>query len=401
MRMSSRPRSTSRSRSSKRRIPELVGAHAVIWTTTPWTIPVNQAIAYGPELIILLFNLGRGSIARKHLVRFNPAAKTERSSFRGRLRLELMFGETKPFGSPPTTAKIVLEAIKGSDLAGAIARHPMHQLGGFFAKPRPFLPGDFVTTDAGTGLVHMAPDHGEDDFLLCKANGIDPVFAVDGGGMYRADWLWLGGQGSVINPSSTRPTGRSAPTCATAARCSPRRTTSSTAIRTAGGPRPRSSSAARRNGSSRWTSRSRLIAAAGDRARRMKGDTMLGHARRQWPDAARDRARRDRAHALGAVAKRASNRIRAMVEGRPDWVISRQRAWGVPIALYRRTARPASISSTARSTRRIVDAFKAGGVDAWFAADHQALLGETTARRLRGRSRHPRRLVRQRLTHAS
>jgi hypothetical protein len=45
----------------------------------------------------------------------------------------------------------------------------MHKLGGFFANPRPFLPGDFVTTDAGTGLVHMAPDHGEDDFLLCKA----------------------------------------------------------------------------------------------------------------------------------------------------------------------------------------------------------------------------------------
>ena len=88
---------------------------------------------------------------------------------------------------------------KGSQLAGAIARHPMHHLGGFFAKPRPFLPGDFVTTDAGTGLVHMAPDHGEDDFLLCKQYGIDPVFAVDGAGMYRADWPWLGGQGSVIN----------------------------------------------------------------------------------------------------------------------------------------------------------------------------------------------------------
>ncbi len=79
-----------------------------------------------------------------------------------------------------------LDSIEGSDLAGTIARHPMHKLGGFFAKPRPFLPGDFVTTDQGTGLVHMAPDHGEDDFELCKANGIDPVFAVDAGGIYRA-----------------------------------------------------------------------------------------------------------------------------------------------------------------------------------------------------------------------
>ena len=76
-----------------------------------------------------------------------------------------------------------------------IARHPMHHLGGFFAEPRPFLPGDHVTTDAGTGLVHMAPDHGEDDFLVCKEVGIDPVFAVNDDGRYRDDWPWLGGQG--------------------------------------------------------------------------------------------------------------------------------------------------------------------------------------------------------------
>ena len=96
---------------------------------------------------------------------------------------------------------------QGSELAGTIARHPMHKLGGFFAKPRPFLPGDFVTTDQGTGLVHMAPDHGEDDFELCKAHGIDPVFAVDAGGFYRADWPWLGGQGSVINTKFNAPDG--------------------------------------------------------------------------------------------------------------------------------------------------------------------------------------------------
>ena len=74
-------------------------------------------------------------------------------------------------------------------------------------RPRPFLPGDFVTTEQGTGLVHMAPDHGEDDFLLCKANGIEPVFAVEGDGRYRADWAWLGGQGSVINAKFNAPDG--------------------------------------------------------------------------------------------------------------------------------------------------------------------------------------------------
>ncbi len=130
--------------------------------------------------------------------------------------------------------------IKGSDLAGTIARHPMHHLGGFFAEPRPFLPGDFVTTDTGTGLVHMAPDHGEDDFDLCKAHGIDPMFAVEGDGKYREDWAWLGGQGIGHQPQVQR--ARRADLLGPArGRRAARgvRGLSSTAIRTAGARRPR------------------------------------------------------------------------------------------------------------------------------------------------------------------
>ena len=97
--------------------------------------------------------------------------------------------------------------IQRLNLAGTIARHPMHKLGGFFAKPRPFLPGDFVTTDQGTGLVHMAPDHGEDDFELCKRMASTRSSRSMRGGMYRADWLWLGGQGSVINAKFNAPDG--------------------------------------------------------------------------------------------------------------------------------------------------------------------------------------------------
>ncbi|MFZ5796553.1 MAG: class I tRNA ligase family protein, partial [Pseudomonadota bacterium] len=161
--------------------PELVGAHAVIWTTTPWTIPVNQALSYGPEIE---YQIVTDPTGRRLLV----ATALEDGVF---MRLSASHDNYEWGGD--------YNKIKGSQLEGATARHPMHALGGFFAKPRPFLPGDFVTTEAGTGLVHMAPDHGEDDFLLCKQYGIDPVFAVDGAGMYRADWAWLGGQGSVIN----------------------------------------------------------------------------------------------------------------------------------------------------------------------------------------------------------
>nr|MBA3835220.1 class I tRNA ligase family protein [Sphingomonas sp.] len=170
-------------------IPELIGAHAVVWTTTPWTIPVNQAIAYGPEVEYVLLE---GDGGRTFLVAD---------------ALDTAFGERIAKQLEDTSVFRQLWSGKGSDLSGTVARHPMHHLGGFFARPRPFLPGEFVTTDTGTGLVHMSPDHGEDDFTLCKAHGIDPVFAVEGDGKYREDWGWLGGQGSVINAKFNAPDG--------------------------------------------------------------------------------------------------------------------------------------------------------------------------------------------------
>src|SRR4249919_3026730 len=161
-------------------IPELVGAHAVVWTTTPWTIPVNQGIAYGPSVAYELLNASDG---RKYLVAF---ALTEQ--FLARAGLSLIDEPGMPEDAAGLLDWQLARSFAGQKLAGTVARHPMHKLGGFFAKPRPFLPGDFVTTETGTGLVHMAPDHGEDDFALCKANGIEPVFAVEADGKYRADW---------------------------------------------------------------------------------------------------------------------------------------------------------------------------------------------------------------------
>ncbi|HEY0012409.1 MAG TPA: class I tRNA ligase family protein, partial [Allosphingosinicella sp.] len=186
-------------------IPELVGAHAVIWTTTPWTIPVNQAIAYGPEVEYVLVDAAGKRLLIAEALAAATLTRHSRES-----------GNPDDASTPAAGRDLPLDSrfrgndgvrFKGSDLAGTVARHPMHHLGGFYAKPRPFLPGDFVTTEAGTGLVHMSPDHGEDDFLLCKANGIDPVFAVDDAGFYRADWEWLGGQGSVINQKFNAPEG--------------------------------------------------------------------------------------------------------------------------------------------------------------------------------------------------
>ena len=333
-------------------IAELVGAHAVIWTTTPWTIPVNQALAYGPEVEYwLIYGSRNGGDWKSFLVAKDLIDEFEK---RTGLLIETQGRDNFRF--------------KGSDLAGTIARHPMHELGGFFAKPRPLLAGDFVTTESGTGLVHMAPDHGEDDFLLCKAHGIEPVFAVEGDGKYRADWLWLGGEGSVINPKFNAPDG---PIC--------------TALRDVGGLLAASADYKHSYPHS-WRSKAKVIFRCTPQwfvpMDKPAGwqvplcDTEAGIRADQGDDGLTLRQT-----ALKAITdtrwvpEKGENRIRSMVEGRPDWVLSRQRAWGVPITLFV-NRKSGQYLVDADVNARIVAAVREQGVDAWSDEAAQALLGD-------------------------
>ncbi len=441
--------------------PELVGAHAVIWTTTPWTIPVNQALAYGEgvEYVVVQFHIavaGKSNPGLDTLAGWNSpkleAVRSKRIVLAKKLIPEFerrLFTWSRPDipgeGRYPSIHAHIVAEFTGSDLAGAKALHPMAKffkplpfrggVGGgaspsgdaladtphpnpspegeglnidvnsplaeFFLRPRPFLPGDFVTTDAGTGLVHMAPDHGEDDFDLCKAHGIDPVFAVEADGRYRGDWAWLGGQGSVINKKFVAADG---PICADLRaagallaasddfqhsyphswrskqkvifRCTPQWFVPMD--RDLGGDHPAGApGAGARSPSDRFAATSPSGGGSMPVNPPPLGEVSAGTADGGGEDTLRTRALAGIA-ATRFIPEKGRNRLGSMVEGRPDWVLSRQRAWGVPITLFvdRKTGKYLCDPAV---NARIIAAVREGGVDAWSEARAQEYLGPAYA----------------------
>ncbi len=346
-------------------IPELIGAHAVIWTTTPWTIPSNQAIAYGADVEY---------VAVKVLASVSAAWAGEADEVGERLnnyvgktlivsRDLLTAMDNRVCGGGADSEFETLWSGKGSEFAGTKVRHPMAAQfpdSDFYTRLRPMLDGsDFVTTESGTGLVHMAPDHGEDDFFLCKEHGIEPVFAVGPDGLYRDDWPWLGAHDdrrrAVINPNLNAPPkedGTGGPICED--------------LRAAGALLSASTDYQHSYPHS-WRSKKKIIFRCTPQWFVPMDKPRDGGTLRETAMQAISQTR--------FVPEKGRNRIGSMVEGRPDWVLSRQRAWGVPITLFV-DRKSGQYLCDPQVNARIIAAVREGGVDAWCDERAQDYLGD-------------------------
>ncbi|MBV2185576.1 MAG: isoleucine--tRNA ligase [Rhizobium sp.] len=316
---------------------DLLDASVVIWTTTPWTIPGNRAISFSSRIEYGLYEVTEATNG------FGPQPG-EKLIFAKRLA-----------GDCAAKAKLTLELVRdvaGAELDGVNCRHPLAGFGGGYEFTVPMLDGDHVTDDAGTGFVHTAPGHGREDFDIwmekARHKGVDTKipFTVDDAGFYTEDAPGFG-------PSAE------------------------------GGP-ARVIDDNGKKGDANKRVMDALIAADNLFARgRVKHDyphswrskkPVIFRNTPQW-FVCMDKDLGDgttlRSRALSAiddtrfVPAAGQNRLRAMIEGRPDWVLSRQRAWGVPICVFADAA--GNVLQDEEVNKRILEAFEKEGADAWFA----------------------------------
>ena len=238
------------------------------------------------------------------------------------------------------TAKVTqftkLKDYKGSDLAGLRCAHPFAQMDSYYGFEVPMLIGDFVTTETGTGFVHISPGHGEDDYHLGKANQIEVPETVDDDGTYLPQvGLFAGLDVYDMNGKEGKANGAIIGKLVEAG-----------ALVAKGKLRhqyPHS-----------WRSKAPLIFRTTaqwfipvDGAHDLRGKALSAIKETQW------------------IPAEGENRITAMVKERPDWCISRQRLWGVPIAIFVNKATREPLQDDAVN-KRIVEAFEKHSSDAWY-----------------------------------
>ena len=315
-------------------VAELEGAAVVIWTTTPWTIPGNRAIAYGDGIDYVVLEVTEAD---------GRAVPGERL-----VMAETLVGEVT--AAAGISAHAIVHRLKGAALAGTRCFHGLRELDPYydFKNRVPLLKADFVEVDTGSGFVHIAPGHGADDWELGIANGIavpdtvgpDGEFLDRVGLFAGVKVMEIGKKNKPYYPGNK----------AVVARLEEAGTLLASDRLVHSYPHS-------------WRSKAPLI---------FRNTP-------QWFISMEKTGLRETALAAIAetrfIPESGRKRLHGMIETRPDWCVSRQRAWGVPITVFvdRKSGEPLRDQKV---LERIFEAVEAEGADAWFASDPSRFLGD-------------------------
>jgi isoleucyl-tRNA synthetase len=321
---------------------QLLAAKVVIWTTTPWTIPQNRAICFGPGIAYGLYEVtgvpdeSWAQVGDTYLLADALAADAMTAA-----RLD-------------DTMYRRVRNVQIDELEALLCAHPLRGAEGGTGEwgfEVPLLPGDHVTDSAGTGFVHTAPSHGDDDYAIGIKHGLPMTYNILDDSSYRADLPFFGGE-SILKPNG-KPGGANKVVIdklkEVAALIATKRITISDAHS--------------------WRSKAPVI-----RLNRPQWfaaiDKAVGDGLDQYGTTIRERALRSIDELVTWTPKTGRNRLYSMIEARPDWVLSRQRAWGVPLTCFtRKGAAPSDPDFLLRNPEvnaRVLDAFEAEGADAWY-----------------------------------